>query len=180
MSEKQMPAGELSNEQKTVRAMAALDTMATIWAAGFDIQEAVKSMMHLPDGEARLIAFIKQGYAEGLYIGRTSHQLAPVGLPQAARDVLVERQRQISAEGWTPERDDRYSSGDMASAAACYATQGRYHYPEPGKPGPNWPWAAEWWKPADYRRNLIKAAALLLAEIERIDRAEKGAAPAST
>lgn len=85
--------------------------------------------------------------------------------------MLAERQRQISAEGWTPEQDDRYTHGDMASAAACYANQGRYHFPEPGKPGPNWPWAAEWWKPSTYRRNLEKAGALILAEIERLDRA---------
>lgn len=89
----------------------------------------------------------------------------------AARDVLAERQRQISAEGWTPAHDDQYTTGDMASAAACYASQGRYHYPEPGKPGPNWPWAAKWWKPSTYRRNLEKAGALILAEIERLDRA---------
>ncbi|WP_063588858.1 hypothetical protein [Achromobacter ruhlandii] len=92
-------------------------------------------------------------------------------LTAAARDVLAERQRQVSNEGWAPERDDRYTTGDMASAAACYATQGRYHYPEPGEPGPNWPWAAEWWKPSTYRRNLEKAGALILAEIERLDRA---------
>lgn len=92
-------------------------------------------------------------------------------LTAAARDVLAERQRQVSNEGWTPERDDQYTAGDMASAAACYATQGRYHYPEPGEPGPNWPWAAEWWKPSTYRRNLEKAGALILAEIERLDRA---------
>ena len=42
----------------------------------------------------------------------------------AARDVLAERQRQISAEGWTPAQDDQYTAGDMASAAACYASQG--------------------------------------------------------
>ncbi|QQB32795.1 hypothetical protein I6I07_19305 [Achromobacter deleyi] len=92
-------------------------------------------------------------------------------LTAAARDVLAERQRQVSNEGWTPEHDDQYTAGDMASAAACYASQGRYHYPEPGEPGPNWPWAAEWWKPSTYRRNLEKAGALILAEIERLDRA---------
>jgi hypothetical protein len=33
-----------------------------------------------------------------------------------------------------------------------------------------WPWAAEWYKPTDRRRDLVKAASLLLAEIERLDR----------
>jgi len=34
----------------------------------------------------------------------------------------------------------------------------------------NWPWNAGWWKPSDRRRNLVKAGALILAEIERLDR----------
>jgi hypothetical protein len=34
-----------------------------------------------------------------------------------------------------------------------------------------WPWPPEWWKPCDRRANLVRAAALLIAEIERIDRA---------
>lgn len=36
-----------------------------------------------------------------------------------------------------------------------------------------WPWtgwATEWFKPKDDRYNLVRAAALLLAEIERLDR----------
>lgn len=78
-NEKTAPAGD---EQKTARAMAALDAMATMWAATFDIRQAVKAMMSLPDGDDRLIAFIKQAHAEGLFTGRTSHppvaQLAPV------------------------------------------------------------------------------------------------------
>jgi hypothetical protein len=34
-----------------------------------------------------------------------------------------------------------------------------------------WPWDRKWWKPTDRRRDLVKAAALILAEIERLDRA---------
>jgi hypothetical protein len=92
-------------------------------------------------------------------------------ITDAASDVLSERARQIGAEGWTPAHNDQYKHGDLASAAACYATRGRYHYPTSGKPGPTWPWPPEWWKPTTYRRNLVKAGALILAEIERIDRA---------
>lgn len=91
-------------------------------------------------------------------------------LTNAARDVLAERQRQISVEGWTPAHDDQYTLGQLASAAGCYAmfTQA---YP-PGDPVDFWPWARTWWKPsAGPRRNLVKAGALILAEIERLDRA---------
>ena len=31
-------------------------------------------------------------------------------------------------------------------------------------------WSKDWWKPKDKRRDLIRAAALIVAEIERLDR----------
>lgn len=96
-------------------------------------------------------------------------------LTNAARDVLAERQRQISTEGWTPEHDDRYVNGDLASAASCYVInvcEGGDPEGE-GRPPFGWPWSAEWWKPTDRRRDLVKAGALILAEIERLDRIEQ-------
>lgn len=92
-------------------------------------------------------------------------------LTQAAQDVLAERQRQISTEGWTPEHDDEHADGSMSRAAGCYAI----HRDDPGLKGAPawWPWHAAWWKPADPRRNLVKAGALILAELERLDRAER-------
>lgn len=35
----------------------------------------------------------------------------------------------------------------------------------------SWPWDFQWFKPSDDRRNLVKAGALILAELERLDRA---------
>lgn len=32
-----------------------------------------------------------------------------------------------------------------------------------------WPWPASWWKPKSHRRNLVKAAALILAAIDLLD-----------
>lgn len=74
----------MSDQPKNARAMSALDAMATLWAATFDLRLAVKSMMRLPDGEDRLVAFVKQGHAEGLYAGRTSHQPAAQSAELAA------------------------------------------------------------------------------------------------
>lgn len=91
---------------------------------------------------------------------------------RAAEDVLAERSRQVNTEGWAPVRDDGYTEGELALAAACYAGQARIRYPTPGEPPPMWPWASTWWKPTDHRRNLVKAGALILAEIERLDRAQ--------
>lgn len=94
-------------------------------------------------------------------------------LTQAARDVLAERRRQVEAEGWTPEHDDEHSNGELSDAAGCYALFASI--PEEHRPRsvPEfWPiqWQCNWWKPTDQRRDLVKAAALILAEIERLDR----------
>ncbi|MBD8654160.1 hypothetical protein IFT68_00785 [Oxalobacteraceae sp. CFBP 13730] len=89
----------------------------------------------------------------------------------AARDVLAERQRQVKVEGWTPARDDEHADGQMAGAAACYAVRDITHWARSEITKTLWPWASEWWKPRTKRENLIRAGALVLAEIERLDRA---------
>jgi hypothetical protein len=96
----------------------------------------------------------------------------------SASDVLAERQRQVTAEGWWPEHDDKHVDHSLAIAAACYALGDRqdFHdsiFNEMFRVPDLWPrgWHDSWWKPTDPRRNLVKAGALILAEIERIDRA---------
>lgn len=88
----------------------------------------------------------------------------------AIRDVIAERYRQQSVEGWTPEHDDEHCNNEMAMAAVCYINETGTVNRNGGKPW-GWPWDASWWKPNARRRNLVKAGALILAEIERIDRA---------
>lgn len=90
-------------------------------------------------------------------------------LSNAVQSVISERQRQQSVEGWTPEHDDEHAEGEMAEAAACYAMFANHQgFSLPA----HWPWAREWWKQSGQRRDLVKAGALILAEIERIDRQE--------
>lgn len=84
----------------------------------------------------------------------------------AWRDVLAERQRQISKEGWTPEHDDEHDEGDLSLAGAVYAVTKGYRADVP----PAWPWEAAAFKPRDWRANLVRAGALVLAELERLDR----------
>lgn len=103
---------------------------------------------------------------------------------QAVFDVVAERQRQINGEGWTIANDDKHNKGEMARAAACYALHAArqgFWSKEPYQSGDPeydsncdtlWPWGFDWWKPKNPRRDLIRAAALLIAEIERIDRQE--------
>lgn len=98
--------------------------------------------------------------------------------------VGAERLRQISAEGYSAAHDDAHSSGQLASAAACYAHPARLlvvpnrhsrAWDGVGIPAPvpvDWPWSREWWKPSpdDRIRELVKAGGLILAEIDRLRR----------
>ncbi|MEM7069834.1 MAG: hypothetical protein AAF478_13230 [Pseudomonadota bacterium] len=93
----------------------------------------------------------------------------------ALEDIAAERQRQLEKEGWTLEHDDTHINGEMATAAACYALavvdeQDGGILRLPDKTPYVWPWDDKWWKPCDRRRNLVKAGALIIAEIERLDR----------
>jgi NTP pyrophosphatase (non-canonical NTP hydrolase) len=99
----------------------------------------------------------------------------------AVADVLVERRRQVVSEGWTTRHDDEHGNGEMARAAASYALEyaARTYTETPSSRLTEaarsvWPWSREWWKPGASRRMLVKAAALLIAEIERLDRKGEG------
>ncbi|MCC0497246.1 hypothetical protein LJG12_22690 [Pseudomonas aeruginosa] len=90
-------------------------------------------------------------------------------VPQAWLDVQAERRRQITAEGWTPEHDDLYCAAELPRAAAAYILNGAND-----EAPAIWPFVAKWWKPRDARSNYVRASALILAEIERLDRAAPG------
>ncbi len=117
------------------------------------------------------------------------------GTAWAIEDIKRERERQKISEGWTTTHDDFHRSGEMARAAAAYALQSTLGDPErsfEAEIGGStqmwrrkyftvgtinisyllWPWESKWWKPTTPRRDLVKAAALIVAEIERIDRIE--------
>ena len=93
-------------------------------------------------------------------------------------EIAAERKRQIEKEGWSLRHDDEHDGGQMAAAAACYAlhSAGRLRgitVDDDGEQIPScWPWSAFWWKPHSPRRDLVRAGALIIAEIERLDRAE--------
>ena len=98
-------------------------------------------------------------------------------MTSAANDVLAERERQQSAEGWTADHDaGEHQDGDLARAAACYAVSATCADENQlvfgGHPVISrlWPWDFSWWKRSTPRRDLVKAGALILAEIERMDR----------
>jgi hypothetical protein len=90
--------------------------------------------------------------------------------------ITAERERQMTVKGWAPEHDALHTSSELAQAGASYALEasacgGRIF----------WPWtvngALEGWNPGtDPVRSLVKAGALIAAEMDRLQRkAEQGA-----
>lgn len=91
-------------------------------------------------------------------------------------EIAAERARQIAEEGHSPEADDAYQQDELLRAASGYVQRrleerfmgGPAHV---SAPPPGWPWLKDDWNPQARRRDLIKAAALIVAEVERMDRA---------
>jgi hypothetical protein len=106
-----------------------------------------------------------------------------------AQLIAAERNRQIEKEGWDAEHDARHERGDLARAAICYAAPepvfelakgtDSYCFSDP------WPWNEDDDKrardigtkeliplrdlPKSQRiRNLVKAGALIAAEIDKL------------
>jgi hypothetical protein len=98
------------------------------------------------------------------------------GVMGGADLIAAERQRQVEAEGWTTHHDDwEHRDGELVLAAFCYLTKygALINGERCGDPDPpdGWPWDASWWKPSSPIRNLVKAGALIAAEIDRLQRA---------
>lgn len=103
---------------------------------------------------------------------RTAHET----FLEAVNLLVRERRRQIHSEGFKPERDDAYTADELARAAAVYAMPDEVYQVVYVATGQLWPWSSYWLKRRDRRSDLIKAGALIIAELERIMRAEQGGA----
>jgi len=84
--------------------------------------------------------------------------------------IAEERARQIEQEAWSIEHDDGHKQQELARAGACYVID----YCKPTHLGFAWPWDVRYWKPTpkDPIRQLVKAGALIAAEIDRLQRIE--------
>jgi len=85
---------------------------------------------------------------------------------------VAERIRQKSVEGWTPEHDSQHDQGELAIAAACYALNKMPAFVDLwwANTCEWWPWHPDWDKREkhDRERSLEIAAALIMAELDRI------------
>jgi len=100
---------------------------------------------------------------------------------EGAELITVERRRQVDEEGYTAAHDAVHNRCEMLHAAQSYLELGeflaftgrddaeRFYLGRPPR-ADVWPWSLEYWKP-DYSspiRNLVKAGALIAAEIDRL------------
>lgn len=99
---------------------------------------------------------------------------------------LIERERlrQVKSEGYMAWHDDQHAHGELALAGALYALDDDRRayialaidsFDDPPLRTPvDWPWEDEAWKPTpdDRVRELVKAGALIAAEIDRLLRAQ--------
>lgn len=98
-----------------------------------------------------------------------------------AERIAAERERQMLDENFDAAHDDLWDHAELVCAALSYgevaAEQIDPHFPGEDRPWEtrtDWPFINEWWRPSDDPiRNLEKAGALIAAEIDRLQRAEK-------
>lgn len=95
-----------------------------------------------------------------------------------AQLIADERRRQVKVEKWSGKHDDSHKRKQLARAAISYLFTWTYPDPYAKKYMPelsnshwDWPWSEKYWKPSpDKIRNLVKAGALIAAEIDRLKR----------
>ena len=119
------------------------------------------------------------------YLGRALTAFRGTG----AALISAERQRQIEMEGYEAYHDDSHDGGELADAATCYANVASVQSRGAGMAEiremivndwgeVNWPWHDASFKPVDNPiANLVKAGALIAAEIDRLQRKQKQSLP---
>ena len=91
--------------------------------------------------------------------------------------IRFERCRQVLLKGFSLDHDDRHVDGELAMAALAYTEAGivsqirpdvSVYLSSPPPTGWGWPWQHSEWKPSDEPiENLVRAGALIAAEIDR-------------
>lgn len=94
--------------------------------------------------------------------------------------IAEERLRQVEQEGWSFEHDDKHTEGELSNAAAYYAlTKDMRDFMDRNWGNDMhlyiWPFDLKWLKltPDNRIRELVKAGALIAAEIDRLQRLEE-------
>ncbi len=109
--------------------------------------------------------------------------LAPGDYTIGSSMISAERIRQVQMEVWSAAHDDGLDDFQLSNAALSYimAALGKHltgfltlDQRLVFDPKFWWPFADGWWKPTSRMKNLIKAGALICAEIDRLWRTGEG------
>ncbi|HDS0948627.1 TPA: hypothetical protein QDZ34_000883 [Stenotrophomonas maltophilia] len=127
-------------------------------------------------GKGSIVPLLKR---HGIGPGSKLYSAPPaqaVNLGTGVQAIAIERERQLRVEGFSRDSDEQYCEGELARAAIAYAQlaamdlqAGTRSHVASQEPPFFWPWALEWWKPVDARRDLVRAGALIAAQIDLID-----------
>lgn len=82
--------------------------------------------------------------------------------------IADERKRQIEVKGWTKEHDQQHVLGELSDLAVCYALRGYWRERIPTALINPFRFDVFKPEPRDRVRELVKAGALISAEIDRI------------
>jgi hypothetical protein len=141
------PGSDLAVQLGVVRPIPCPDCRG---GAGPDVEEAFVPA-DLAAEKAKMMETIRESFAEARALSR---------LRIVIGEIEEERVRQMLEEGYSPEHDDGHEDGELRRAAAAYSLQDHRL----------WPWDDDSWKPRTIRRDLLRSAALLIAEVQRLDR----------
>ena len=102
-----------------------------------------------------------------------------INVSEGIRLITAERTKQIEGYGFLPEGDADYINLELIAAATCYiasaCAEKETRQELRGTVPELWPWTAESWKPSAFDsvgsriRELVKAGALIAAEIDRLE-----------
>ena len=110
--------------------------------------------------------YYRKAYAQEIAYGKSPY-------PGGTDLIFRERSRQIAIKGFSNAHDDQFVNDELARVAACYAL------PEKNRQVTSGLWPENWnttkWKPAPDHRivELVRAGALIVAEIDRLQRCRK-------
>lgn len=102
------------------------------------------------------------------FFGELEEDIFPVG--GGIESVIKERKYQVIRKGFDWLHDDQYENDELIRGALAYLTPAdeRDIDKETGAPK-DFPWKPKWWKssPDDRIKDLIKAASLIISDIDR-------------
>lgn len=139
--------------------------------------EAIPAIESCADAFVRIVDLVGERNAFMTITGPDGYHRVVLGgkdITYGLVDVATERARQIHIEGFDAENDALYTNNELVDAAITYATPDEMRMKFPGGVPMTWPWDPEWFKPGDGSkegrlRELTKAGALIVAEIDRLN-----------